>query len=275
MKTLVFPVAMALAWTAESCWPLRQRTADRFRRWTVNLSMGALGAALVGLLIYPAVLAAAAYAEREGWGLLGRIEAPRGAELALGFLLQDYVLYAWHRLNHVVPFLWRFHSAHHADIDLDASTAARFHFGELMLSVVYRVSEIVVFGLDPFAVALYDAVALGGVIFHHANLRLPEKLDAALAWLVVTPRMHGIHHSVVEQETKSNFATVFSFWDRLHRTARLGLPQITIGLPYYRDARELGLRESLAIPFRPVREWVWPDGTAPARRSGRAGGGDR
>lgn len=267
VKLLVFPAALAFFGTAESLFALRRRTRSRWRRWAVNLSIGALGAGLVSVAIYPAVLAVAARTAGDGWGLLGWLEAPRALELALAFLLQDYVLYAWHRLNHVVPFLWRFHSAHHADLDMDVSTGARFHFGELILSVVYRVSEIVLFGLDPAAVALYDGIALACVLFHHSNLRLPERLDGGLARLLVTPRMHGIHHSVVEAETRSNFSTVFSFWDRLHRTARLGLPQITVGLPFYRDAKELGFWGSLAVPFRPLREWTWPDGTVPARRN--------
>ncbi|MGQ0645416.1 MAG: sterol desaturase family protein [Elusimicrobiota bacterium] len=247
--------------------PLRRPTQPKMPRLFRNLSMGALGSAVMRLGFYSSLLALAARVSDEGWGLLNLFPLPEAARVVLGFLALDYTLYLWHWANHKVPFLWRFHGAHHADLDMDVSTAARFHFIELALSTAPRAAEILIFGLWPAAVLAYDAAALAAVHFHHSNMRLPARLESALSLAVVTPRRHGIHHSIVRRETDSNFSTVLSVWDRLHRSLRLGIPQedVVIGIPSHRDPRELTLLGSLLFPFRPPRPWRLPDGTVPDR----------
>jgi sterol desaturase/sphingolipid hydroxylase (fatty acid hydroxylase superfamily) len=165
----------------------------------------------------------------------------------------DYTLYAWHILLHRVPLLWRCHAAHHADLDLDASTALRFHFAEFVLSVPWRAAQIALLGVARKPLALWRSLTLVEVMFHHANLRLPVRFEDMLSRLIVTPRLHGIHHSVVGEQRNSNFSSGLTAWDFLHRTIRRDVPQqaITIGLPEYRGVAEVTLGRTLAIPFEP------------------------
>ena len=192
---------------------------------------------------------------------------PAILKLVVGILLLDYTLYAWHWMNHRIPLLWRFHSAHHVDLDLDVSTAARFHFGELVFSAGFHSLQVLLIGVDPAALALFELLVTAAALLHHANVRLPERFEQRLQWLVVTPRMHGIHHSIVREETDSNFSTILSCWDRLHRTLCLNIPQseITIGIPSYRDPSELTLWGSLMVPFRRPRPWALSSGEVPRR----------
>lgn len=265
------PLSLAAVFAACLAWeqyrPLRRPTQPKARRVLRNLSIAALDVAVLRAAFYPWILKASSAAAERGWGLLSLGDPGPSVRIVLGFLALDYTLYVWHWMNHELPFLWRFHNVHHVDLDLDVSTASRFHLGELILSQGFRLGQIALLGVEPFTVLLYDGAVLAASQFHHANLRLPERLDRALSRVVVTPRMHGIHHSVVREETNSNFSTIFSFWDRIHRSLRLDVPAgaILIGVPSYRDARELTFFKSLWLPFRPQRPWRFPDGTAPRR----------
>jgi sterol desaturase/sphingolipid hydroxylase (fatty acid hydroxylase superfamily) len=174
-----------------------------------------------------------------------------------GLLLLDYTMYVWHRLNHRVPLLWRFHLVHHTDLDLDVSTALRFHAGELLLSCGWRAAQVAVIGPSVALVLVFEVVFETATAFHHSNWRLPRALDRALAAVVVTPRMHGVHHSTRQAETNSNWSVLMSCWDRLHRTLRFERPgeSLVIGLPAYREP--LAVRQLLALPFRRQRP-AWP-----------------
>jgi len=180
----------------------------------------------------------------------------------LAILLLDYTMYFWHWLNHRVPFFWRFHHVHHTDLDLDVSTAFRFHFGEMLFSVAVRAVQVVIVGASPAAALIYEIVLEASTEFHHSNLRLPLRFERVLSWFIITPRAHGIHHSIVSRETNSNFSNFLVLWDRLHRTLRLNVRQheIIIGVPDYRDARELGLVSLLLMPFRRQRQRTAIDG---------------
>jgi sterol desaturase/sphingolipid hydroxylase (fatty acid hydroxylase superfamily) len=155
------------------------------------------------------------------------------ARKVVSVLLLDYTLWWWHRLNHHVPLLWAFHRAHHEDPDLDVSTGIRFHPGELALSAFFRAAQVRILGIDEESLILWQRMLLVSILFHHSNTRLPERVDRALANVIATPRMHGIHHSTRREETDSNYASLFSWWDWLHGTMRLDRPQeeITIGAP--------------------------------------------
>ena len=243
--------------------PLRRSVESRPRRVARNLGIGGLGLAALTLLQTPLLVPVAEWARRERFGLLNRVDAPHAVEVAAAVLLLDYTLWHWHWLNHRVPFLWRFHLVHHVDLDLDSSTALRFHFGEMILSVPYRLAQVAIVGADPSAVALWQVLLVASILFHHSNLRLPVGLERVLVRLVVTPRMHGIHHSDYENETNSNWSSLLSAWDYLHGTALLSVPQrtIAIGVPSYSDPREVTLGNALAIPFRRPREdWRQPGG---------------
>jgi sterol desaturase/sphingolipid hydroxylase (fatty acid hydroxylase superfamily) len=191
------------------------------------------------------------------FGLNYLYNLPAGAEAAIAFLLLDYTNYLWHILNHKLPFLWRFHLVHHTDHDLDISTAFRFHFGELIGSVFFRGAAVFLIGASPVTVLIYEIVFEAATQFHHSNLKLPFQFEKALNRLIVTPRMHGIHHSVIRSETDSNYSVIFSFWDRLHKTIDLDKAQqdVVIGVPSYDNKEELTIGFLLKLPFTSVRPW--------------------
>jgi sterol desaturase/sphingolipid hydroxylase (fatty acid hydroxylase superfamily) len=243
--------------------PLRRAVEARPRRVARNLALAGVGLAALNLLQAPVLVPVAEWARAERVGLLNWTRLPEAAKTVAAILLLDYTLWHWHWLTHRVPFLWRFHLVHHVDLDLDSSTALRFHFGEMILSVPYRLAQVLVIGASPFAVALWQVLIVAAILFHHSNLRLAAGLERVLVRLVVTPRMHGIHHSDYENETNSNWSSLLSAWDRLHGTLRLSVPQreVAIGVPSYRDPREVTLGKVLALPFRRQREdWKEPDG---------------
>jgi sterol desaturase/sphingolipid hydroxylase (fatty acid hydroxylase superfamily) len=247
--------------------PLRRAVEPRPRRVARNLGIAGLALAVLNLLQAPLLVPVAGWARREHVGLLNWVTLPRAVEVAAAMVLLDYTLWHWHRLTHRVPILWRFHLVHHVDLDMDASTALRFHFGEMALSVPYRLAQVVVIGADPFAASLWQVLTAASILFHHSNLRLPAGLEQVLVRLIVTPRMHGIHHSDYENETNSNWSSLLSAWDYLHGTLVLSVPQraVAIGVPTYRDPRELTLGKILALPFRRQRE-VWRDEDGRLRR---------
>jgi len=255
-----FAVLLWLEWRR----PLRRTVEPKRRRLGRNLAIAALGALAVQTVEMPVVLPLAGLVERRGLGLLHLVPLPTWAALPLALVLMDYTLWVWHVLTHRVPWLWRFHVVHHADLDLDASTALRFHFAELAISVVWRAGQVAVIGVGPGALVAWQTALLVSTMFHHSNVRLPYRLERALVRVVVTPRMHGIHHSQVRGETNSNYSVVFSWWDRLHRTLGLNIPQsdIVIGVPAYADPADNRVLNNLLLPFRRQRDyWRRLDGT--------------
>ncbi len=184
-------------------------------------------------------------------GLLRWLGVPPALAMVLAVVLLDYTLWYWHWLNHRVGFLWRFHASHHADVDLDASTALRFHPGELVLSLPVRALQVIALGVAARPLVVWETLVLALTLFHHSNARLPVRLERVLGLLVITPRVHGIHHSRRPEELHRNFGTLASLWDRLHRTRVTGVAQdaIVIGLPG-QAAAVLGVTESLALSVR-------------------------
>jgi sterol desaturase/sphingolipid hydroxylase (fatty acid hydroxylase superfamily) len=236
--------------------PLRRERESKLRRNSRNLAVAALGALTVQLLEAPIVQPLARSVEKRKLGLLKQLNLPRPLEIMAAVVLMDYTLYLWHVLTHRVPFLWRFHAVHHVDLDLDASTALRFHFGELAISVPYRAAQVVLIGVDAEALSYWQMFLSLSILFHHSNVRLPRRLESALSWFLVTPRMHGIHHSNEPAEANTNWSSGLACWDRIHRTFRLNIPQqeIHIGVKGI-DAEEcVRLPEILTQPFRDVPE---------------------
>jgi sterol desaturase/sphingolipid hydroxylase (fatty acid hydroxylase superfamily) len=252
--SLVVGAAGLLVWF-ERRRPLRRAVESKSTREARNLAVAAAGAVALSVTEKPLAEALTSLVERKRWGLLKVIRLPEWIEAALAVMLLDYTLYLWHVLTHRVPFLWRFHLVHHVDLDLDASTALRFHFAELVISVPFRAAQILLIGVSPLAFSVWQTFLMLSILFHHSNVRLPAELERRLNRLVVTPRMHGIHHSDVKEETDSNWSSGLIVWDWLHGTLRLDVPQdeITIGVPAYRDPREVGLAEILKMPFAEER----------------------
>lgn len=232
--------------------PLRRNVEPKPRRLLRNAALFGLSAGCVFLLQTAFLAGVVTWVERRELGLLPRI-APAGPwRMLLGVLALDYALWHWHRWNHVVPFLWRFHVIHHADRDLDTTTGARFHFGEMSLSVVYRALQVFVIGADAATLAVWSGLLIPSVLFHHSNVRLDPRLERLLAPFIVTPRMHSIHHSNWRAETDSNWSSLLSVWDRLHGTLRVDVPleAVTIGVPAYARPQAVTLGRMLAAPFQ-------------------------
>lgn len=248
--------------------PLRRAREPETRRDLRNLAVAAASALAVRLVERPLVQPLARLVERRRWGLLRRLRLPTWLERTLALLLLDYTLYLWHVQTHRRPWLWRFHVVHHADLDLSASTALRFHFAEMALSAPWRAAQVALIGVSPAALSLWRTALLVSILFHHSNLRLPLALERRLVRFVVTPRMHGVHHSIVPEETGSNWSSGLTLWDRLHGTLRLDVPQsaVQIGVPAWRRPAELGLSRLLKLPFEPQPPPdLLPDGARPRR----------
>ena len=231
--------------------PLRREVEGKSQRLPRNLAVAGLGALTVHVAEAPVVEPLARQVHQRRIGLLPKLGLPMWLETTAAVLLLDYTLYLWHVLTHKVPGLWRFHVVHHADLDLDASTALRFHFGELALSVPWRAAQIVVIGVSPRALSIWQTGLLVAIMFHHSNVRLPVAVERLLSRILVTPRMHGIHHSVVADESDSNWSSGLAIWDWLHGTVRLNVPQdaIEIGVAAYRSPGDVTLPAIVAMPF--------------------------
>ncbi len=251
---------------AERFAPLRRTVESKLRRVVRNLTVGGVSLALVPLLQAPLLQPVASWIVRDRVGLLQAVAWPRWLEVVLAIVLLDYTLWWWHWANHRVPFFWRFHLVHHADRDLDASTALRFHFGELALSIPVRAAQMIIAGVDPATLWLWQTILFGSILFHHANVRLPVRVERLLARVVVTPRMHGIHHSDRIEESNSNWSSLLSIWDFLHGTMRLDVPQerVVIGVPAYDDPADVTVGKMLLLPFRRQRS-DWSRGEPEAR----------
>ncbi len=241
----------------ESRSPLRKRMQGRWKRIFINSMLSIPAFALLRLLFIPAVVWLAVQNQQWRFGVNYLWEGSLWTHVVTSFLLLDYSNYLWHILLHKLPVLWRFHLVHHSDLDLDISTAFRFHFGEMIGSVIFRGAAILLIGVSPVWVIVYEIAFEAATQFHHSNTKLAFRLEKILNYILVTPRMHGIHHSMVRKETDSNYSVIFSFWDRLHNTVRLNVHQheVVIGIPHYADEKELSIGQLLKLPFTKIRGW--------------------
>jgi sterol desaturase/sphingolipid hydroxylase (fatty acid hydroxylase superfamily) len=259
---------VALLFVVERFAALRRSGRPLLGRLLVNVGMSVLAFAVAMVVVRPTALAVLQWAADKPFGLIHIVPMPVAAQFVVAFLLMDLTFYWWHVANHRIPFLWRFHNVHHIDPDLDVSTAYRFHFGEVALSAGFRVAQVSAIGPSAWMFAIYELVFQANTAFHHSNVRLPIRIERLLNVILVTPRMHGIHHSQVRDEANSNYSVVFSWWDRLHRTLGLNIPQsdLIIGVPGYSDRADNGFWNDLLLPFRRQRDyWHRRDG-APVER---------
>lgn len=265
--TPLLGVVAATLFVLEARRQLRRRSRPKVERLVENSSVAAAALPALRFILLPGMYAAAKWSNKRNYGLLAWSGLPQWARHVAGFILLDYSNYLWHVLLHKIDWLWRFHTVHHTDLDMDLSTAWRFHIGENIASVPYRGGAAALLGVPAPLVLFYEVIFEGCTAFHHSNLRLPFQVERWLCRIMVTPRMHGIHHSIVARETNSNFSVVFSCWDRLHHTLRLNVPQdeITIGVPAYRDPAEQSPKQLLLLPFQQQRPWRFPDGSVPER----------
>lgn len=246
-----------LLFIVEFLFELRARRQEKIKRAIINAVFAIPGFIALRLLLLPAMVWIAYKSEAWQVGLNHLYELPWWLEGAIAFFLLDYTNYLWHILNHKVPLLWRFHIVHHTDIDLDVTTAIRFHAGETVASVFYRGLAVLMIGASPALVLVYEIVFEAATQFHHSNWKLPFPIEKSLNRIFVTPRMHGIHHSVIRSETDSNYAVIFSLWDRIHKTVNLDIPQkeIITGVSMYQNPNELTVGYLFKLPFTKIRKW--------------------
>lgn len=238
---------------AEALVPRRARTIARWYRWANNLFLVVLNTIVLRLLFPAAAVGLAVYVESQAWGVLPLLGLLPLVTILLSVLLLDLAIYGQHVAFHKVPILWRLHRMHHADLDFDVTTGLRFHPGEIILSMIIKFAAIAVLGAPPVAVLLFEIILASTAMFNHSNLRLGLGLDALLRLVVVTPDMHRVHHSIVREETDSNFGFNVPWWDRLFGTYRAqpaaGHEAMQIGLPTFRSESDLRIDRMLVQPF--------------------------
>jgi sterol desaturase/sphingolipid hydroxylase (fatty acid hydroxylase superfamily) len=236
--------------------PYRPSTVSKFKRWVNNISLSIFNSIILRLFFAAPILQTTLYVSRNQLGVLNLINVPYWTKMIATVVFLDFMLYVWHVLNHEVPFLWRFHQVHHSDLNMDVSTANRFHIGELAMSAVIKIGLIFFLGADLLGVMVYEILVVATAQFHHSSLKVPSWFEDIYWVLFVPPSMHRIHHSVVIKERNTNYGTIFSVWDRLLGTLLRDIDQkrIRIGVGAYNRAEKLHLPHLLAMPFtRPVR----------------------
>ncbi len=254
IRLLAFAGVLVLMAILELVIPRRPVTIPRLQRWPGNLGIQVLNALMLRL-VFPGVAVGFALAyQAQGSGLLNAWNGPGWLAFALALLLLDLSIYVQHLLAHKVPLLWRLHRMHHSDMHLDATSALRFHPLEILFSMLWKAVVLWLLGAPPEAVLAFEVLLNGMAMFNHANIAIPEKADRWLRWLLVTPDMHRIHHSVQWEETNSNFGFNLSIWDRLANTYRAdpvgGQLGMTLGLPQFRQPDDSRLDRLLLQPLR-------------------------
>jgi sterol desaturase/sphingolipid hydroxylase (fatty acid hydroxylase superfamily) len=235
--------------------PRRVLTVSKALRWSSNLGLVVLNTVLLRLMFPLAAVGVAAFASEHGWGLLNHFQVPIVIAVPLAVITMDFVIWLQHVMVHAVPLLWRLHRVHHSDLDYDLTTGARFHPLEIILSMLIKFATIVVLGPPVVAVAIFEVMLNATAMFNHGNIRLPAAVDRALRWVLVTPDMHRVHHSIEDDETNSNFGFSLTWWDRLFGTyreqARAGQIGMTIGIRDFTDPQQVDrLDGMLLLPFK-------------------------
>lgn len=253
-KHWVSVTVLVILWLAESYRPFFANftdTRERLRHDVRNLAWGAVNAALGAAALALAFVQLDAWSEKQQQGILRQFALPDWLALVLAVVLLDFWTYWWHRLNHALPFLWRFHRTHHSDVAMDVSSGVRFHTSEIFFSWVMRLAVLPALGVSLVQLATYEALLLPVVLFHHSNLKLPRWLDFGLLAIVVTPAMHRVHHSREVTETNSNYGSLLPWWDWLFGSLRLrrDVENITYGLDEFGDPRWQTLRGMLRTPL--------------------------
>ena len=233
--------------------PKRELTQVKFKRWFNNIAMVVCSTAIVRLIVPVAVIGVAHYVELAQWGFSNLLELPYWFSVLISFILLDLAIYFQHAMFHVLPILWRFHRVHHSDLDFDLTTGLRFHPGEVLISLLIKFTTIVALGAPVLSVILFEISLNLMAMFTHSNIRLNATFERVLRWFVVTPDMHRVHHSILENETNSNFAFNISVWDRIFGTyiaePKAGHLGMTIGLEQFSESRWQKFTKLIYMPF--------------------------
>ncbi len=236
--------------------PYRKSSVSKGKRWINNITLTVFNSVVLELVFAGAVVTTAAYVTTRQLGVLNLVQLPQWAKLFVTVAFMDFMLYIWHLLNHEVPLLWRFHRVHHSDLNMDVSTATRFHVGELAISAVIKISLVFLLGASLMGVLIFESGLVLFAQFHHSSLRVPKWFESVFWMLFVPPSMHRIHHSVLLKERNTNYGTIFSTWDRWLGTLLTNVDQsrIRIGIGAYQQPDKLNFHHLLAMPItRPVK----------------------
>jgi sterol desaturase/sphingolipid hydroxylase (fatty acid hydroxylase superfamily) len=254
-RSIVGLLVLVTMWTLESVAPMYRTSVKRlYRRLAhaaANIGLSLISAIVIFGFSFVIVLVTK-FASLDSFGLLYRVQLPAWLHWLLAVMLFDIWQYWWHRMNHRIHFLWRFHAVHHADAEMDATSGMRFHTVEILLAMTARLLILPLIGMTVSQLLLYEALALPVIIFHHSNVRIPHGIDGSLRWLIVTPWMHWVHHSRWQPETDSNYSSFLSIWDRLFGSFRLREKpeEICLGLEDWEERDWFRLSGMLAAPFR-------------------------
>lgn len=254
----IFVLVMMALW--EMIAARRPQHVNRRHRWPGNLSIVVIDTLTVRLILPFAGVGAALLAAEQGWGFFAQVSVPQWLAVIASVVMLDLAIYFQHRLFHAVPWLWRLHRMHHADLEFDVSTGLRFHPLEILISMGIKIAVVLLIGAPALAVLIFEVVLNATSMFNHGNVRLPLGVDRWLRLLVVTPDMHRVHHSIIRRETDSNFGFNLPWWDRLFGTYRdqpaAGHLGMTIGIQAFRESRDLSLGRMLIQPFLNPRRQV-------------------
>jgi sterol desaturase/sphingolipid hydroxylase (fatty acid hydroxylase superfamily) len=244
-------LAAMAAW--EVLAPRRTQAIGRGKRWPNNVGIVVLDSVLLRLILPLTAVGLALAMQQKGFGLLNIVAVPGWLAIVIGVIALDFAIYCQHVLFHAVPVLWRLHRMHHADLEFDVTTGVRFHPVEILLSMVIKLMVVAALGPPAIAVLIFEVLLNASSMFNHGNVRMPPALDKALRWIVVTPDMHRVHHSVLPHETNSNFGFNLPWWDRLFGTYRpqpaAGHEAMTLGIKQFRTAGDLRLDRMLVQPL--------------------------
>ncbi len=231
--------------------PLRRQVEQKEIGTIRNLAIASAAGLAMNFFEKPVTDKLTRFVERKNFGLSKTFRLPKFLETILAVVLLDYTLYLWHVLTHKISFLWRFHRIHHADLNLTASTGIRFHFGEITISVLFRAGQVLLIGVSPKALNIWQSLLFLSILFHHSNVRLPKRFEEKLQKIIVTPRLHGIHHSIQQDKMNSNWSSGLTIWDFLHKTFRSNVPQgeIIIGVAEFDEQNKVTLDKMLIAPF--------------------------
>lgn len=236
----------------QGIYPLLKQTESIRRNWLINLSLGVIGSIIVGILCDGCLIWAAVFSAKQNWGLFNLLKLPLWMGILLSVPLLDFLSYVWHRANHQVPFLWRFHAVHHSDTVYDVSSAFRFHPFEIVMSLMVRISMILLFSLPWQGILIFEIIFTIANIFEHGNIRLQDQFEQTFGRFFISPSLHRLHHSALKEDVDRNFGTIFSFWDRLGKSflaTRIEISPHPVGLPDS-DIKVFELWDLLLSPWR-------------------------
>ncbi len=252
IRFLLFAGGLILFLIIEAINPYRKSTVSKTDRWLSNISLAALNAVIINLIFAASIVYTISYVTANKLGILNIFELPYGIKILATVIAMDFVLYVWHLLNHEVMFLWRFHIVHHSDLNMDVTTATRFHIIELFFGSIIKIITIYIIGADLLGILIFESTVTLATQFHHSSLKIPGWFESVFWYLFVPPSMHRIHHSVVIKERNTNYGVIFSIWDRLIGTllTKIHQDKIRIGVGAYTKQEKLKFLNLLVMPFK-------------------------